>query len=235
MSFPNTMLSQTLPAYVYQQYSDDDDLQAFNAAYNDLVQEYVTWFNAIGLPVYTGAGITGSLLDWVAQGLYGISRPSLASQIEKRTGPFNTYEFNTITFGSGKAQTTQNFTVVTDDIFKRIITWNFFKGDGTVVTVDWLKRRVLRFLTGVNGTDPGIQETYGVSITFPADHAVSIDIVNSLSYDSTILASFQEALALGVLQIPFQYTFTSASRGGVMTDSSGNVLYDSSGNIMYYS
>ena len=42
---------------------------------------------------------------------------------------------------------------VTDDVFKRILTWHFYKGDGKNFSVRWLKRRIWRFLQGANGTD----------------------------------------------------------------------------------
>ena len=58
--------SDTLKSYLYVQYNDDDDLQAFVEAYNALSQEIITWLAEANLPVYTGAPITGALLDWVA-------------------------------------------------------------------------------------------------------------------------------------------------------------------------
>jgi len=39
-----TTLTKVIPSYLYQEYSDDDDLQAFVMAYNGLAQQYVTWF-----------------------------------------------------------------------------------------------------------------------------------------------------------------------------------------------
>jgi hypothetical protein len=64
----------------------------------------------------------------------------------------------------------------TDDIFRRIITWHFWKGDGKVFDVRWLKRRVMRFLTGVDGTAGDTDMTYPVSITFGADCEVNINL-----------------------------------------------------------
>lgn len=90
--------SDTLKSYLYVQYNDDDDLQAFVEAYNALSQEIITWLAEANLPVYTGAPITGALLDWVAMGLYGQSRPTLPSGFNRNRGPFNSLEFNTLPF-----------------------------------------------------------------------------------------------------------------------------------------
>ena len=38
-------LAKAIPSYLYVQYNDDDDLQAFVQAYNELAQEIITWLN----------------------------------------------------------------------------------------------------------------------------------------------------------------------------------------------
>lgn len=169
-----TTLTQAIPSYLYEQYADDDDLQAFVAAYNGLAQQYVTWFATIGLPVYTSTNISGSLLDWIAQGLYGIVRPSLSSGRNRDVGPYNTVVYNTLAYNRRRIIGPSNITFTSDDIFRRIITWNFYKGDGNKFNVRWLKRRIMRFLIGVNGTAPNIDNTYLISITFGAGNVVSI-------------------------------------------------------------
>jgi hypothetical protein len=63
-----------------------------------------------------------------------------------------------------------------DDVFRRCITWNFYKGDGNTFNIRWLKRRIQRFLNGVNGTAPNIDNTYGISVSFGANNFVSIRI-----------------------------------------------------------
>ena len=50
------MLQKVIRSYLYQQYADDEDLQAFVAWFNAEGQEYVGWFASISLPVYTGPG-----------------------------------------------------------------------------------------------------------------------------------------------------------------------------------
>ena len=227
------MIAKTILSYLYLQYQDDGDLQAFINAYNALTQDYVDWFNAVGLPIYTGAPISGNLLDWVAEGLYGIKRPSLVPTADFSDGPFNTWQFNTIPFNDIGA--TQE-SLVSDDIFKRIITWNFYKGDGNIFNIRWLKRRVMRFLFGVNGADYLINETYPISVVFNG-YDIYINLIdsiikytngtfynnfefNSLEFNSVdfikidipdtplpFIETFKQCIDSGVLHLPFQFNF----------------------------
>lgn len=171
-----TTLTAPIPSYVYQQYADDSDLQAFANAYNALAQVYVTWFATVPIAIYTNPVIAGALLDWVAQGIYGFVRPILSSGKFTSKGPFNTYAFNTFPLDKLKLIGPKNVAATSDDIFKRCMTWNFYKGDGTRFNVRWLKRRIMRFLLGVNGTAPNIDQTYTVSVAFGANNLVSIKI-----------------------------------------------------------
>ncbi len=200
------MLALTIPSYLYYEYSDDADLQGFVAAYNTLAQQYVDWFNQVSLPVYTGPLLTGSLLDWVASGLYGIDRPALAGA-----------------------------TLVTDDVFQRVISWHFYKGDGKVFDVRWLKRRIMRFLIGANGTDPGINQTYQISVRFMGNGVIDINVYTGIAIfgpgsmfntgqfntskfndmgliirhyvDTTLAPELKQAIDAGVLELPFQYVY----------------------------
>ena len=126
-------------------------------------------------------------------------------------------------------------TVTTDDVFKRIMTWNFYKGDGNVFNVRWLKRRIMRFLIGVDGTAPNVDQTYIVSVTF-GNGQIAIRITvgtrsilggalyNRFGYNrmgyNVLLTTFnpaadpppfasvlKEAIESGVLQTPFQFSF----------------------------
>jgi hypothetical protein len=229
-----TSLTGIIPSYLYEEYDDDDDLQAFVAAWNSLAQGYLDWFVDTPLAVYTSPAIAGPLLDLVGTNLYGMRRPALSSGKNRDIGPINTYPPNTMTPNSRKNVGPSNVTIATDDVYKRCITWNFYKGDGNVFNTRWLKRRVMRFLIGVNGTAPNIDQTYLISVTY-APNAVSIKVTqgtrtitggafpnrtlcNKLTPNA--LSSFftpgptpfalgnvlQEAMQSGVLQMPFQYT-----------------------------
>ncbi len=181
-SFPPigpTTLQTTIPSYLYKEYDDDPDLQAFVFAYNQISQTYLDWFNTINLPIYTG--LTGLLLDWVAQGLYGIMRPILFSYNYVATGTFGRIQFGTYTYGNFEInENITNLALTNDDVFKRVITWHFYKGDGKNVSVPWLKKRVARFLYGVNGTDYQ-QPTANTSVSgvrFPKSPAKSNSTVD---------------------------------------------------------
>jgi hypothetical protein len=206
-----------LGSYLYQQYSDDDDLQAFVSAQNDAQQTFLDWFNSISLPDYTG--LSGDLLAWVAEGLYGQTKTQLASPTTPAVGMLNTEILNTevLNFYSPSTQTFYN---ITDDVFQRILTWNFYKGDGKRFSIRWLKRRIIRFLVGANGIDP---QPYRVSsdgtrssnpaFTIGAETLQSVGVVIAggtvtVSVDQSLL-SLQTDLAPNILQL-----FKLAFEGG---------------------
>ncbi len=232
-SLPTTV-QEIIPSYLYWEYNDDEDLQAFVDSYNSISQKYLNTFNQLNLPVYTGNLISGKLLDWVALGIYGQIRPSLPSGRTLAKGTYNTLEYNELEYNGYERSQITSFYETTDDIFKRILTWNLYKGDGRIFNVRWLKRRVMRFLTGANGIDPGINQTYQVSVTFGFPNIVNIRILsvirtitggtygsvlynsNAYNYGSSVSQEFpsfeyapilKSAIDSGVLQLPFQYTY----------------------------
>jgi len=165
---PNvTGLTTVIPSYLYQQYTDDDDLQGFVESQNTKQQDFVDTFNALNLPIYTGPIVQGLLLDWVARGLYGMSRPSLGQGFFNLYGPLNTWGCNflgppwfvfdntiQVTFGLNEVGLFGPFTVylTDDDTFRRILTWHFFKGDYNYADIEFFKRRIWRFLYCSDGT-----------------------------------------------------------------------------------
>ena len=197
-------LTQIIPSYLYQEYADDDNLQALVTSYNQSAQSYLNWFNQINLPIYTG--LSGALLDWVALGLYGIARPQLSFSTSLALGPFNTYPYDTLPMAVGEGAGSTTLYTVTDDIFKRIITWNFFKGDGFVFCVEWLKRRVMRFLGGTGGVDYGVSETYQISVQFIGASQINITI-HTGSQPTTYAPILAAAIGSGACQLPFYYTY----------------------------
>jgi hypothetical protein len=233
-----TGVTRPIPSYLYQEYSDDDDLQAFVAAQNSMMQDIVDTFNSLNLADYTQPNITGALLDWVAQGIYGFSRPSLSSGRYKTFGPYNTGAYNTQVYDWWKLTFPDVVSITNDDLFKRILTWHISKRDGKYFNIEWLKKRIMRFLFGVNGTQPNIDNAYQVSITFGPNREVTIRFVtgnrtvtsgaiydqnqftyntytyNALSTNQTNLTPlpyidmFQEAVQSGILELPFQFNYT---------------------------
>lgn len=211
------LLSATLPAYVYKQYADDDDIQAFFAAYNAATQTFVDWFNSVNLPFYPT--LTGDLLDWVAEGLYGLPRMSLAQSTSGALGPLNTEDLNTAVLNSFTAPAVTYYTL-TDDVFKRILTWNFYKGDGKRFNMMWLKRRIMRFLLGANGldlnpNDPsfviGTENTQAIGVQVSGGVltvAINQPYISSLvQLAPGIIDLFTAAFTGGVLDLPLQYTY----------------------------
>lgn len=229
-------LTAVIPSYLYQQYNDDEDLQAFVAVFNQMAQQYVTWFATAQLPVYANnPQVTSALLDFVGTGLYGMPRPVLSTGNSGAKGPLNTYVFNEMALDDYDAGGPTETFVTNDDIYRRVLTWHLYKGDGKLFDIQWLKRRVMRFLTGTDGTPGQTDQTYAVSVTFGADHQVNINLQSTRRFASggAILGAglmndfylneyettsvqipispyvevFKAAVANGTLELPFQFTW----------------------------
>ncbi len=164
-----------------------------------------------------------------------MTRPSLSSGKNRDVGPLNTWAYNAIGYNVRRLVGPSDVTVTSDDIFKRIMTWNFYKGDGRTFNIPWLKRRIMRFLLGANGSAPNIDSTDIVSVTF-GPGIISIRIAggsrkilggaiynrfgyNRMAYNALVTqfisgptplkndGVLKEAIDSGVLQLPFQYQF----------------------------
>jgi hypothetical protein len=234
-SEPNGLI-KNLPSYIYQQYSDDDNIQAFALAQNELQQAFLNWFLSLNLPIYTKDPVSGALLDWVASGLYGFLRPVLTSEKFRGVGAFNTYTFNRIPINSTVKIGPEQFELVNDDIFRRIITWHFYKGDGKYFNIRWLKRRIMQFCIGVDGIWINPADTHQIGVSFGVGNTAEITIYleevslkrssalntgvfNSYAYNSYQLNIthlppvpnsdvFKEAVDEGILELPFSLTWT---------------------------
>lgn len=221
-------------AYPYVEYNDDPDITAWFKAYNTQGQSNLDSFNALQLPIYSGQNLTGALLDWSLTNLYGLRRPALPAGSEYIIGPYGTAYYGQVSYGVRKTLSTGTFYDTTDDIYKRVATWPLWKGDGRVFNIRWLKRRVMRFLTGVNGTAGQTDQTYQVSVTISGTTVTirlfsvfrSITggaIYGRFSYGTksyglvdTVAVTFptqtlgpilQSAIVSGVLELPFQFNF----------------------------
>lgn len=224
------MLNEIIKSYLYTQYNDDDDIRAFVTAYNTMAQEIYSWMLNANLPVFAGGYNVGDQLRWIALGIYGVKPPILVSGKSKVYGPYNAIRFNQLPFNGRKRVREAEQVVVSDDLFKRIMTWNFYKGDGFYFTIPWLKRRIMRFLTGVDGTDIPNDQHWIVSVVF-SDAGMIITITkghteltdaslyNDMGYndrqydhnDGVLIKSngyeyadlFKQAFDSGLLHIPF--------------------------------
>jgi len=178
----------TIPSYVYSQYADDDDIQAFVAAFNTMAQVYINTMVLLGLPLYPQ--FTGPLLDWVCNGIYGYARPILPSGNTQILGPYNTIRYSggkySLPYGMFKRTGPSVYYATSDDVYIRCVNWHFFKGDGKQFTIPWLKRRVARFLWGPGSVDVNqnegwnydVSHEYQISVTFGTDQTADINIVN---------------------------------------------------------
>ncbi len=222
-------ITKILPSYLYIQYNDDENLQSFVDAYNTMAQQYLDWFNAANLPIYTQQ--SGTMLDWVGYGLYGLPRPVIGNGILSWSGPLNTFALNAEPVNATDNLTAGTPTYVSDDIYQRIITWFFYKGDGQVFSINYLKRRIYRFLFGANGISPAISTTPQVSVTLQANNVIVLEIntnavtqittpetYGQLGYgdvntSTTNIISRQVAITLknaidsGILPLPYQFTY----------------------------
>jgi hypothetical protein len=253
-SFGTLPLAGVIPSYLYDQYNDDADLQAFVDSYNAIAQGYLNWFNDTPLGVYTDANISGPLLDWVGRGLYGISRPVLSNLRTDSRGPLDTVAMNTMAMNTFTTTTTGSTAVATDDIYKRLMTWVLYRGDGKTMSIMWLKKRVARFLYGPNGTDitadllqdvsvitPSVRRLAGMNSravnTFPMNESSAFQEV-SLNYSimvqpSPVASVLALLLSTGLLPLPIQ---VNISIGTIPSPTAGYLL-DNTGNpfILNYS
>ena len=189
-----------LKSYPYQQYQDDPNIVAFFDAYNSIAQGYMDYVLGLNLPIYTQ--LSGPLLDWVGQGLYGFQRPTISIL---SGAVFGSGIFGNAIFGVGGIGSA----LVSDDIYQRCLTWKMYRGDGFNITIPWMKKRIQRFILGANGTSPVIDNTSFVSITVPQSGVMQINI-NAPAYASVVY-SFVQCLNNGILDWPFQYPFNIQS------------------------
>lgn len=200
-SFSSLPLQAAIPSYLYLEYSDDEDLQAFVASFNQIAQGYVDWFNQTPLSVYTSSSISGALLDWVATGIWGISRPVLSTESAQDFAGYNEATYNTLAYNAMNYVQSGTAHLADDDTYKRVLTWNLYRGDGEMFCLQWLKNRIARFLNGPNGMD------YAVLNAQPGI-TVSGSVFTVTSAASTDYTNLQLAYANGALAFPFQYSMT---------------------------
>lgn len=89
------------------------------------------------------------------------------------------------------------------DVYKRILTWHLYKGDGFQFSTPWLKRRAHRFMNGVNGYLPVEDNTYDVSVTTTDAASITINV-----RQTDVGTAFQYAMIDGILAVPFQFAVT---------------------------
>lgn len=228
-SFDTSPLADVAPSYLYFQFQDDPDLQAFVRSYNEIVQGYIDWFNSTPLGVYVNPTISGELLSWIGAGIYGIERPyisNIKNQVFGSTNSFATNQYATNSFNLIQSGVSA---IVSDDIYKRVMTWYLYRGDGYEATVQWLRKRIARFVYGINGSDISLDLIHNISITIPNlpysggtnQFATNLYPTNGMttnpglakrSLEITIPTTdesqaFQILVAEGYINLPFQIIF----------------------------
>jgi len=212
-----TNVTGILPSYLYFQYQNDQDLPALIDAYNSLAQDYLDWFNNINLPIYTG--LSGDLLDWAGEGIYGVQRPVFQSEsIDATFGQIAAVKHRgsaqiptpNIASAIGSTQvykTSVNYNTP-DEIYKKVLTWWFYKGDGFDFSIPWLKRRIYRFLAGIEGADASAPFTPDISVTFDNGTTplttCNIVVNNAIN---PVANYFQLAVEGGILCLPFRFAY----------------------------
>lgn len=176
MSLPNTpsVRTEIVPSYLYFQYALDEDLQALVTSYNENAQLVLDWFQWLIPPYYPPVSGTFILdgkeynyLDWVIEGIYGYKRPNVSAiELVPIKGPTASHMIAELAIAEFVGQSEDNYVYCPDDIYKRCLTWNLYKADGFTFSTTWLKRRIYRFLYGVDGTDVQIGYTPKVSVDF---------------------------------------------------------------------
>jgi hypothetical protein len=197
-------VTEVIPAYVYGEYSDDDNIGTFFIVANTLTQQYVSFFHDVNLPIYTNPLIVGSLLDWVINGIYGLPRSLIQVGTNEVYGVIDTYPIDSLIIDGYRVVSKAAYNLMTDDTYRRVLTWHFYKGDGQQFTIKWLKRRIARFINLTNIYNTGIDDTSFVSVTVEANNVIAI-VVKSSNPNASI---FQQLLIDHLLELPFQYTFT---------------------------
>jgi hypothetical protein len=211
-SFATQPLQSVIPSYLYAEYSDDEALQAFVSSFNGLAQGYLDWFNTTPLSVYTSPNITGPLLDWIGLGIYGIPRPVISTLTTRSFGEYNTVPYNTLAYNGRKKVQSGTAEVASDDLYKRVLTWHLYLGDGRQMSLQWLRRRVARFIFGANGSDIPVDFLPEISLQHKARTTLSARSIQIGVPAGQVSQDFKVLLNEGYLALPFQVKFSVVIR-----------------------
>lgn len=146
------------------------------------------------------------MLDFVGVNLYGVYRP-ISGQLSSvsMSSAMNTYPMNTQSMDSNDViPPSGSVSPVIDDLYKRTLTWILYRGDGKNFSLQWLRRRIARFLYGANGSDLsdiGLISTVHISI---ANSSVNIIVPYT-----PFAQDFIDIFSNGWLPVPFNLSFTA--------------------------
>jgi len=228
-------IQAVIPSYLYAQYNDDENLQAFVSTFNAMAQGYLKFAIQNNPGVYTNASISGPFLDYVGSQLYGIQRPATGTLTITKRGAWGSVPYLSLPYGHISIVVSGSASLVSDDIYKRVLTWFLYLGDGKQMSVPWIKRRVARFLFGADGGDVNEDTYFQVSVyqpNLPPVGAYGTAAYPGVAYaneniektkakhnyvvsvpPSTTASVFQDLVASGVLPLPFQIRFSIVLQG----------------------
>ena len=202
--FTDTPLQTIIKAYPYFEYADSDDTTAFFNSLNSLGQQYLDWFNGTPLGVYTDPSISGPLLDWIANNLWGIYRPVISTSSTFVLAGWGSFAWGEEAYGTMNYIQSGTAQIATDDIYKRLLTWILYLGDGKQMSIQWLRRRIARFIYGADGGDIDIGLIANINIAIPSKSIVT-GAWNSMSWDllpwdggGSVTATTKHALSISV-------------------------------------
>lgn len=215
-------------AYVYAQYSDDANVTAFFTAYTQIAQGYLQWFQNNCLGFYIGQ--SGALLDWIGANLYGLPRPVLGTLTRVQTAAIGTMPVNTQAINANWVLESGNAEPVSDDIYQRYLTMWLYLGDGKQMSIEWIRRRVARFLFGAGGSGIPAQDLQKVGVSAPLVASIgaigtvpiNTQTINVLPSQTQVAKGilninvplggvsgvFQSLFNAGLVPLPFQIKFT---------------------------
>ncbi|MXV36804.1 MULTISPECIES: hypothetical protein [unclassified Saccharibacter] len=195
------------PAHAYQQFSDDANIVAFFKAYNQLAQESLSWMVTHPMALYIGPALEGNLLTYCAFCLYGQFRYRISyTEIRSISGEIDGADIDRLTIDDTAIDKHYDGSAISDDLFKRILTWNFYKGDGLNFSIPWLKRRIMRFLTGENGHAWRFNSTHPVSVRCVGKRVIIT--LDRADWPDELTALLGRILTNGILNVPPMRTFT---------------------------
>ncbi|WP_196424728.1 hypothetical protein [Commensalibacter melissae] len=185
--------------YLYLQWKEDDNLDAFVKVHNETTDKYLDEIRKLNIPNYKTKN--GKFLDYVAKNLYGISRkPLLNAQTIVEMG-INIDDPNTISPNDAKILSNSFRHEITDIEFRKIIEWNVYREDGFHFTIPWLKRRLSRFLSYSSGD----MDMNSISIV-AENRKITIRLLNDLQ-KSPYRELLKGVLLNKTINLPFMFEF----------------------------
>lgn len=194
---------EELDIFAYDQWQGIPEVVAYFGATKHFTHEIIRELTEKSFSDYFK--FKGDMLDYIALCIYGEMRPAyLNSGDYKAFGALNSLPLNQDPLNSTKVMWDTDGEAVTDEIFRRIITWNFYKGDGRMPSIPWIKRRCKRFLTG-NWLDQG--DLGNISLKFNRN-VITIKSTGFGIWDKIL----GDAIESGVLKLPFGFIWKSGNK-----------------------